>query len=79
MPKALDLSLALLLITSHLIHSQGTLTFVQGYPLFALDTALPCLPFQCVTDWEGACAGLWQASGMEAQLIVLEKAVQRKH
>lgn len=53
-PKALDLSLALLLITSHLICCRGTLTFVQGHPLLALDTTLPCLPFQCVTDWEGA-------------------------
>ena len=52
MPKALDLSLALLLITSHLIHSQGILTFVQvacACTTRMFKVILCLLFFQCVT------------------------------
>lgn len=72
-PQVLDLSLALLLITSHLVRSRGDSALSRSpapaQPAFIRMTkVILCLPFLsvCYSSWEGACPGLWQASGMEA-------------
>lgn len=72
-PQTLDLSLVLSLITSHLIRSRGSSalsrSLAPAQPAFTrMCKVILCLPFLsvCYGSWEGACAGQWQVSGMEA-------------